>query len=95
LELKLSDAIKDIQKELMKFPNSFKDIYSVADAVLFFQNRKPEMQRNYYDGWEHTPTDLKNSPELRLRVYEMLGEDPTQSYYEMALKHGFDLARLY
>lgn len=25
----------------------------------------------------------------------MIGEDPNQKYYELALKHGFDLARLY
>jgi hypothetical protein len=40
-------------------------------------------------------SDLRSVPNIRSDIYTMLGEDPTQSYYEMALKHGFDLARLY
>ena len=95
LKLESNRITEDMQKELMQFPNSFKDIYSTADAVLFFQNRKSEMQRNYYDGWKHTPDDLKNNSKLREKVYTMLKEDPNQSYYDLALKHGFDLARLY
>ena len=95
LKIKLDDVKKDVQEELLKYPDSFKDVYSVADGVLFFQNRQSEMQRNYYEGWKHTQNDLKNDTELRLKVYAKIGEDPNQSYYELALKHGFDLARLY
>lgn len=39
--------------------------------------------------------DLRYTPDLRARVYEEIGEDPNQSYYEMALKHGYDLARFF
>ena len=95
LKLRLGNISNSIREKLMNFPSSFKDIYSITDAVLFFQNRKSEMQRNYYDGWNHAPSDLKYNPELRTKVYKILGEDPNQSYYEMALKHGFDLVRLY
>lgn len=40
-------------------------------------------------------SDLKSSPDIRTEIYAMIGENPNISYYELALKHGFDLARLY
>ena len=40
-------------------------------------------------------SDLRLLPELRKKLYEMLGEDPDTPYYELALKHGKDLARFY
>jgi len=39
--------------------------------------------------------DLRYSLEKRNKIYAMIGENPNQSYYELALKRGFDLARLY
>ena len=40
-------------------------------------------------------SDLRLLPELRKKLYEMIGEDPDTLYYELALKHGKDLARFY
>ena len=40
-------------------------------------------------------SDLRLLPELRKKLYEMIGEDPDTPYYELALKHGKDLARFY
>ena len=40
-------------------------------------------------------SDLRLLPELRKKLYEMIGEDPERPYYELALKHGKDLARFY
>ena len=40
-------------------------------------------------------SDLRLLPELRKKLYEMIGEDPDIPYYELALKHGKDLARFY
>ena len=54
------------------------------------------MQRtNYPDAWKFIPRDFRFYPEYRKEVYGIIGEDPNQSYYELALKHGFDLARFY
>lgn len=79
-----------------RFNGSFGDVYSVADDVLYMQNRKVEMQRmNYPDDWNHIPKDFRFYPECREEVYRIIGEDPNQSYYELALKHGYDLARFY
>ena len=40
-------------------------------------------------------SDLRLLPKLRKKLYEMIGEDPDMPYYELALKHGKDLARFY
>ena len=40
-------------------------------------------------------SDIRLLPELRKKLYEMIGEDPDMPYYELALKHGKDLARFY
>ena len=40
-------------------------------------------------------SDLRLLPELRKKIYEMIGEAPDTPYYELALKHGKDLARFY
>mgnify|MGYP003623384812 CR=1 FL=1 len=46
--------------------------------------------RNYFRA-----SDLHASPDIRAQIYALAGEDPAQSYYELALKHGYDLKRLY
>ena len=79
-----------------RFNGNFCDVYSVADSVLWMQKRESEMQRtNYPAGWKFVPKDFRYYPEYREEVWQMIGEDPNQSYYELALKHGFDLARFY
>ena len=40
-------------------------------------------------------SDLRLLPELRKKIYEMIGEDQDAPYYELALKHGKDLTRFY
>ena len=78
-----------------RFNGGFSDVYSVADTVLYMQNRKSEMQRIYFDDWDHIPNDFRYYPEYREEVFQIIGENPNLNYYELALKHGFDLARFY
>ena len=40
-------------------------------------------------------SDIRLLPELRKKLYEMIGEDTDMPYYKLALKHGKDLARFY
>lgn len=40
-------------------------------------------------------SDFRFALEKRKEVYKRIGQDMNQSYYEMALKHGFDLGRFY
>jgi hypothetical protein len=87
---------KKIEVELENAPTGgFMDSYSYGDSVLYFQNRKNEMQRKYSDDWKFYPNDLRYYPELRNKIYKMIGEDTKQNYYKMALKYGFDLRKLY
>ena len=39
--------------------------------------------------------DLRFAMKQRQEVYKQIGEDMNLSYYELALKHGFDLGRYY
>jgi hypothetical protein len=96
LIIPIRNYTKKFEKDLKNGPlGSFKDIYSIGDSVLYAQNRKNEMQREYYDGWKHTPSDLRYYQKLRNEIYKLIKEDPNQSYYNMALKYGYDLKRLY
>ncbi len=78
-----------------KFNGGFSDVYSVADSILYMQGRKSEMQRTYGSHWKFIPSDFRFYPEYRKEVFKIIGEDPNLSYYELSLKHGFDLARYY
>jgi hypothetical protein len=62
------------------------DISKREDLIEEGDNKK-----NNYFRW----SDLRSMPDIRNKIYALAGEDPNQSYYEMALKHGFDLARFY
>lgn len=97
LILPIKDITPDIERKISeeKVVNSFTDICSFGDAILFYQNRKSEMQREYFAGWKHTPSDLRFHSELKNKIYNLIGEAPNQNYYELALKYGYDLTRLY
>jgi hypothetical protein len=66
----------------------------LGDACLFYQSRQDLIKRRVRNSYL-TDSNLRYHPELRKRVYEEIGEDPTLSYYEFAKKRGFDLARFY
>ena len=66
----------------------------LGDASLFYQKRQDLIKRHVYDSY-FTDSNLRYHPELRKRVYEEMGEDPTLSYYQFSKKRGFDLARFY
>ncbi|WKX76185.1 hypothetical protein [Zobellia laminariae] len=66
---------------------------SLIDYACHYQKREDLMDvisKNYLE-W----SDLRFAPEKRKEVYQQIGEDMNQSYYEMALKHGYDLGRFY
>lgn len=71
-------------------------IGSVAFECAQLQGKKHLIPEDYQDIDDHIKSaDLYFHPEIRNKIYKQIGEDPNQSYYEMALKHGYDLARLY
>ena len=80
--------------EVKVFPSSG-NIRQTQFATLDAAGRRDLMNQddimdNYFR-W----SDIRSIPEVRDNIYKSIGEDPNQTYYEMALKHGFDLARFY
>ncbi|MDR2144966.1 MAG: immunity 26 domain-containing protein [Tannerella sp.] len=68
--------------------------YQMADDAIHLQGRD-DLLRDKERTDFISKNDLRLSIEDRARFYAEIGEDPNQSYYEMALKYGFDLARFY
>lgn len=75
---------------------SFGTGYWETIATLDFANREDliEDKEDIMDAY-FKDSDLRESPEIRKQIYEYLNENPALSYYELALKHGFDLKRFY
>lgn len=67
--------------------------YQMVDEVFHLQGRNDLMQTKRTHFLENN--DLRLSPKDRLKFYQQIEEDPNISYYELALKHGFDLGRFY
>lgn len=69
-------------------------MYYIQLATLDFAGRrdliidKEDIMDNYFKF-----SDLRSLPDKRKEVYQAIGEDPNMSYYELALKHGFDIER--
>ena len=72
------------------------NIYYLQLATLDYSGRRDliEDQEDIIDNY-FRDSDLRTFPEIRKEIYQDIGEDPNVSYYELALKHGFDLARFY
>ncbi|WP_165750506.1 Imm26 family immunity protein [Cellulophaga sp. Z1A5H] len=72
------------------------NMYYIQLATLDYSGRRDliedqeDIMENYFKD-----SDLRNFPKIRKEIYENIGEDPDMSYYDLALKHGFDLARFY
>ena len=73
---------------------AFPIYYQLVDASLVLQNRKDlimDKERTYYE----FNNDLRFQSKDRDMFYEQIGEDKNISYYELAMKHGYDLGRFY
>ena len=94
-ELKIPIAINDKEyNDIHVFP-TFGSGYWELVATLVWSGRTDLVAVDDIRETYLKSNDLRFSPEKRERIYAMLGEDIKQSYYNLALKHGFDLARLY
>ena len=94
-ELKIPIDLSWEEYEKIKVCPSFGSGYWDIVATLSISGRKDLIDPADVKDFYFKDSDLRLQPELRERLYGILGENPSQTYYEMALKHGFDLARLY
>lgn len=69
--------------------------YDLIVATLDFSGRDDLIKEDAKMDNYFRNSDLRSLPDVRKRIWEFAGEDINQNYYDMALKHGFDLKRLY
>lgn len=60
---------------------------------LYYMNRKDLM--DFVPAILYDKKDLHFNIPARSKIYRMIGENPNISYYDLALKYGYDLARFY
>ena len=94
-ELYLPINLTDDECYRIKIYPSFGSGFQAITATLDYSGRTDLIEEGDRQEAYFKYSDLRNNPEIRQEIYAMIGEDPNQSYYELALKHGFDLARLY
>jgi hypothetical protein len=92
-EVRLRTRISRQESDQLRLTSSVGHPGALGDASLFLQGR-PDLIDGHVRQSYFTDS-LRHHSELRKRVYEEIGEDPTLPYYEFAKKHGFDLARFY
>jgi hypothetical protein len=81
--------------EALPFRASINSPYGVGAMGLNYLGRRDLIEEKYLYPKYLEDIDLRYKPQRRAAIYEQLQEDPTEPYYQMALRHGFDLARFY
>jgi hypothetical protein len=96
-ELKIPINISSQEHDEIHVYPSYGSGYWEVVATIVWSGRKDLVEESDIKDTYFKAEDLRDNHncEVRNKIYSMIGEDPTQSYYEMALKYGFDLARLY
>jgi hypothetical protein len=94
-ELKIPININSQGYDQIHVYPSFGDGYWELVATLVWSGREDLVEKEDVKEVYFSADDLRVTPKKRNKIYALIGEDPNQSYYELALKHGFDLARLY
>jgi hypothetical protein len=81
--------------EIKVHPSFGYGYYEIIVATLDFSGRddliEPDDKLQNYFRW----SDLRSLPAVRNEIYKLLNETTKQNYYELALKYGYDLKRLY
>ena len=67
---------------------------AIVNISLYYLNLKQLITTQYPETHNLADSDLRFS-EHRNLIYEILGEDENQSYYEISSKLGFDVTRFY
>jgi hypothetical protein len=66
--------------------------YGLVEQALYLQGRMDLME---YPGDRFSADDLRFQEKDRNFIYNQINENINTPYYELALKHGFDLGRFY
>lgn len=66
----------------------------LIDICLYYLNLKHLINPEYLETSQLNTSDLRFSS-FRRKIYEMLGEDDNQSYFDMSKRLGYDITRFY
>ena len=94
-ELFLPTQLTWNEYEALPFRASINSPYGIGAMGLNYLGRRDLIEEKYLYPQYLENDDLRYQPQRRAAVYEQLGEDPAESYYQMALRHGLDFARFY
>jgi len=67
---------------------------ALADICLYYLGLKHLIEHEYRDTKHLRYSDLRFS-DHRSEIYQLLGEDESQTYYQMSTKLGYDITRFY
>lgn len=94
-EINLLTKLTEADYERIKVYSTLNSPYGIGAMALHHSGRRELIEERYlYDEYLER-TDLRYKSTTRDEIYNQLGEDPKQSYYQLALKHKQDLSRLY
>ncbi len=93
-EINLTLALTGKEKQQIGVAVPQKSALALADICLYYLNLKHLINHEYGDKMHLENADLRFS-EHRSRIYQMLGEDENQSYYEMSTRLGYNISRFY
>lgn len=94
-ELVLPTPLTWDEYEALPFRASVSSPYGIGAMGLNYLGRRDLIEEKYLYSHYLEEDDLRYQPQRRAALYKQLGEDPAESYYQLALRHELDFARFY
>lgn len=94
-ELKIATDLTEEAYDELKIHPTINSSYSIGSICLHYLGLDEFIEENFRWPKYLESSDLRYSPALRSNVYEEIGEDINQTYYEMSSKYGLDVSRFF
>ncbi len=94
-ELALPTPFTWAEYEALPFRATIHSPYTIGAMGLHYLGRRDLIEEKYLYAHYLEEDDLRYCPSRRAAIYAQLQLDPTEPYYQLALRHGLDLQRLY
>jgi len=93
-EVRLSISLERYELEKINIRPSMESSYALPDICLYYLDLKHLVDHEYAEQMNLASSDLRFSPH-RSRIYSLLGENESESYYQMSTRYGNDISRFY
>lgn len=93
-EVELPVEIDDAELDRIGVKPSLTSSFAVGDTCLYYLGLKELMSHPHHEAMSLRATDLRFHEE-RPRIYRLIGEDPAEPYFQMAIRHGRDPRRFF